>query len=54
LDTKPLQTSIAPEQLDRIKPLVDRLLAQIRREASALPPDADSALIYQPETEEPS
>ncbi len=47
-----LKPDIPPEQLERIQPLVDQLLTLLRRQALTLPPDADSALIYQPEPEE--
>ncbi|HUA21298.1 MAG TPA: hypothetical protein VMB25_21275 [Bryobacteraceae bacterium] len=49
-----LKPAIPPEQLERIQPLVDQLLAQIHREVLTLPPDADSALVYKPEPEEPA
>jgi len=42
-----LKPDIPHEQLERIQPLVDQLLAQVRRQALSLPPDADSALVYE-------
>jgi len=42
-----LKPDIPPEQLERIQPLVDQLLTQLRRQARTLPLDAESALIYE-------
>jgi len=47
-----LKPEIPPEQLERIQPLVDQLLAPLRRQTLQLPSDADSALDYHPELEE--
>lgn len=42
---------IPPDQLDRIQPIVEPLLADLRRLAHDLPPGADLALVYHPDDE---
>ena len=38
---------IPPSDLDRARPLVDRVLADLRRHTGALPSDRESALKYE-------
>ncbi len=54
-----MQNEITQEQLENIKPMVDRFLAPFRQLELAIPLDAESALTYelqlensQPEAEE--
>ena len=41
-----LKTDVPQEQLDRIQPVLELLLASLRRQSQNLPPEADSALVY--------
>jgi hypothetical protein len=43
---------IPDEQLKKIQPGVEDLLAQLRALADRMPPGADSALVFQPGPEE--
>ena len=38
---------IPPADLDRIRPLVGRVLSDLRKHTSVLPPDRESALKYE-------
>lgn len=42
-----LNPDIPPDQLERIRPTIEALLARISRQAATLAPLSDSALIYQ-------
>ena len=44
---------IPPDQIDRILPVVEALLADLRRLTQDLPPQADPALVYQPDAQKP-
>jgi len=46
-----LPTDIPKDQLEKIEPIVDSLLAELRRRTDDLPPGADSALVYRLEAE---
>jgi len=46
-----LPTDIPKDQMEKIEPIVDSLLAELRRRTADLPPDADSALVYQLDAE---
>ncbi len=50
-----MQNEITQEQLEKIKPLVDRFLAPFRQLELAIPLDVESALTYelQPENLQP-
>ncbi len=50
-----MQTEITQEQLEKIKPMVDRFLAPFRELELAIPLDVESALSYelQPEIPQP-
>jgi len=41
-----LNPDIPPDQLDRIRPILEPLLARLRNYLDKLPPQSDSALIY--------
>jgi hypothetical protein len=43
---------IPKEQLERIEPIVDSLLAQLRQRTGTLPCESASALVYELETEQ--
>ena len=43
-----MDLSIPEEQLARIRPVVDKVLADLRVLSAKLPDEADSALIYSP------
>jgi hypothetical protein len=45
-------SEIPKEQLERIEPIVDSLLAELRRRTRTLPCQAASALIYELEIEQ--
>jgi hypothetical protein len=47
-----LKPEIPPTQLETIQPILDPLLARLRVQANQLPPDADSALVYLPASEQ--
>jgi len=42
-----LTPEIPQAEIDRLQPLVDRLLAELRRRTQLLPPERDSALTYE-------
>jgi len=42
---------IPPDQIDRILPIVEPLLADLRRLTHDLPPDFDLAVVYHPDAE---
>jgi hypothetical protein len=46
-----MKTDIPAEQLKRITPQLDALLATLTGPLRRLPPDADSALVFQPDPE---
>jgi hypothetical protein len=48
-----LKPDIPQDQLERIQPIVEQLLAELHRLAAGLGPQSDLALIYQPEIEGP-
>jgi len=41
-----LNPDIPPDQLERIRPILEPLLARLRTYLERLPPQSDSALIY--------
>jgi hypothetical protein len=41
-----LKTDIPQDQIDLITPILEPLLARLRRQIERLPPQADSALVY--------
>jgi len=41
-----LNPDIPPDQLERIRPILDPLFARLRTYLERLPPQSDSALIY--------
>jgi hypothetical protein len=43
--------NIPNDQLERILPIVEALLADLRQRAQALPPECDLALTYDPQPE---
>jgi hypothetical protein len=45
-------SEIPKEQLERIEPIVDSLLAELRRRTRTLPCQTASALVYELETEQ--
>jgi hypothetical protein len=47
-----LKLDIPPEQLARIQPRVDQLLAHLRLAVQELPAESDSALVYPVEPED--
>ena len=42
-----MKPDIPQEQLDRIQPIVEQLLADLRRRTQELPPVSEPALIYE-------
>ena len=46
-----LKPEIPPEQLQRIEPIVEPLLADLRSRALKLTPQSDPALVYEPDAE---
>ena len=46
-----MSTDIPKDQLEKIEPIVDSLLTELRRRTEHLPPDADSALVYELQAE---
>jgi hypothetical protein len=42
-----LTPEIPQAEMDRLRPLVDRLLAELRRHTQLLPSERDSALTYE-------
>jgi hypothetical protein len=44
---------IPPDQMDRILPVLEALLADLRRLTQDLPPQAEPALVYQPDAQTP-
>jgi hypothetical protein len=46
-----LQPDIPPDQLERIRAIVDPLLADLRRRAQDLPSQSDLALVYELDAE---
>lgn len=44
----PLTPQIPKDELDRLGPLVERLLSDFRQRTDKLPPERGSALIYTP------
>ena len=47
-----MKPDIPQDQLERIQPIVDQLLADLGRLAEKLPPQSDSALVYPVENED--
>ena len=47
-----IPSEIPKDQLERIEPLVDSLLAGLRRRTGTLPCETASALVYELETEQ--
>lgn len=48
-----MKSDIPPDQLERAQARVDPFLDALRRATERLPPDADSALIFRPDEEQP-
>jgi hypothetical protein len=48
-----VKSDIPAHQLDRAQTRVAQLLEALRRETQRLPPDADSALTFRPDAEQP-
>jgi hypothetical protein len=48
-----VKSDIPADQLGAALARVDQFLDALRRETGRLPPDADSALTYQPDAEQP-
>ena len=46
-----MRPNIPKDQLERIEPIVDAVLAELRQRTRDLGPEADSALVYQLEAE---
>ncbi len=46
-----MRPEIPKDQLERIEPIVDSLLADLRRRTLSLPPEAEPALTYDPRAE---
>jgi len=46
-----MKPDIPPDQLERIAPVVEALLAGLNDRLQKLPVDADSALVFQPDLE---
>lgn len=46
-----MKTDIPPEQLERVLPVVQALLAKLKGHSQKLPPEAESALVFQPDPE---
>jgi hypothetical protein len=47
-----LPLEIPSDQLERIRPIVESLLARLRAKARELPPNTDSALRFEPSIED--
>jgi hypothetical protein len=47
-----LKPEIPPTQLETIQPILDPLLARLRVQTDQLPPQADSALVYLPASQQ--
>ncbi len=46
-----MRPDIPKDQLERIEPIVDALLADLRRRTLSLPPEAEPALTYELQAE---
>jgi hypothetical protein len=49
-----LKPDIPADQLERVQARVDQRVDALRRLTALLPPDADSALTFRPDLEEPA